>query len=169
MTPDTLLQVSALQRKLEAAKAEASIDGLTGIANRRNFDFTIQRWVLSHEKSEDPFAVAIFDIDNFKRLNDTLGHQAGDAVLRAVYGLGIDNPSAPEFSHLVRWAASGRLWRLVASDLRPQPTVGDHPDRRKRVVGIRLPAEEDDVEARAGRGDHGSILLNSPIYSRGTA
>jgi diguanylate cyclase (GGDEF)-like protein len=74
-------QVNILQRKLEAAKAEASIDGLTGIANRRNFDFTIQRWVIAHEKSEEPFTVAIFDIDHFKQINDGYGHQIGDHVL----------------------------------------------------------------------------------------
>jgi diguanylate cyclase (GGDEF)-like protein len=74
-------QVTVLQRKLEAAKAEASIDGLTGIANRRNFDFTIQRWVISHQKSEDSFSVAIFDIDNFTQINDGHGHQIGDRVL----------------------------------------------------------------------------------------
>lgn len=74
-------QISVLQHKLEVAKAEASIDGLTGVANRRNFDYTIQRWVIGHEKSEEPFTVAIFDIDNFKRINDTYGHQVGDQVL----------------------------------------------------------------------------------------
>ncbi len=76
-------QVTILQRKLEVAKAEASIDGLTGIANRRNFDFTIRRWVIGHERSEEPFTVAIFDIDNFKEINDTCGHQIGDRVLIA--------------------------------------------------------------------------------------
>ncbi len=76
-------QVTVLQRKLEAAKAEASIDGLTGIANRRNFDFTIQRWVIAHENIEEPFTVAIFDIDNFKQINDNYGHQRGDRVLIA--------------------------------------------------------------------------------------
>lgn len=74
-------QITVLQRKLEAAKAEASIDGLTGIANRRNFDFAIQRWVLAHEESEQPFTVAIFDIDNFKEINDSYGHQIGDQIL----------------------------------------------------------------------------------------
>jgi diguanylate cyclase (GGDEF)-like protein len=74
-------QVTVLQRKLEAARAEASIDGLTGIANRRNFDYTIQRWVIAHEKSEGPFTVAIIDIDNFKQINDSYGHPVGDQVL----------------------------------------------------------------------------------------
>jgi asparagine synthase (glutamine-hydrolysing) len=41
----------------------------------------------------------------------------GDAVLRAVYGVGLDAPDAPAFSHLVRWTASSKLWRLLAPEL----------------------------------------------------
>jgi diguanylate cyclase len=74
-------QISVLQQKLDEARAEASNDGLTGIANRRNFDFTIQRWVAGYETNETPFTVAIIDIDCFKMVNDTYGHQAGDQVL----------------------------------------------------------------------------------------
>jgi diguanylate cyclase len=74
-------QIAILQQKLEVAKEEALLDGLTGVANRRNFDYTIQRWVVSHEKNQEPFTVAIFDIDNFKQVNDTHGHLIGDHVL----------------------------------------------------------------------------------------
>jgi diguanylate cyclase (GGDEF)-like protein len=76
-------QISVLQCKLEVAKAEASLDGLTGVANRRNFDYTIQRWIIAHDKSEKPFTVAIIDLDNFKHINDNYGHQIGDQVLAA--------------------------------------------------------------------------------------
>jgi diguanylate cyclase len=74
-------QIAGLQKKLEEAKAEASLDGLTGIANRRNFDFTFQRWVVAHDKSEEPFTVALLDLDSFKHVNDNYGHQIGDQVL----------------------------------------------------------------------------------------
>lgn len=74
-------QIISLQKRLEEAKVEASLDGLTGIANRRNFDFTIQRWVIAHEKNEEPFTIALFDLDNFKEINDSFGHQVGDQVL----------------------------------------------------------------------------------------
>jgi diguanylate cyclase len=74
-------KVAALQRKLEAARTEAALDGLTGIANRRSFDFAIQRWVRAHEKNEEPFTVAFFDLDNFKKINDNYGHPVGDQVL----------------------------------------------------------------------------------------
>jgi diguanylate cyclase len=74
-------QVVALQQKLDEAKTEASLDALTGIANRRSFDFAIKRWVRSHEKSENPFTTAFFDLDNFKKINDSYGHQVGDQAL----------------------------------------------------------------------------------------
>jgi asparagine synthase (glutamine-hydrolysing) len=45
-----------------------------------------------------------------------LGGQ-GDAVLRATYGPGIHHPGAPAFSHLVRWTASARLWRLLSAEI----------------------------------------------------
>jgi len=76
-------RISALQKKLEEAKVEASLDGLTGIANRRYFDFTLQRWIAAHHKSEEPFVVALLDLDNFKQINDNYGHQVGDQVLTA--------------------------------------------------------------------------------------
>ncbi len=76
-------KITNLQKKLEEAKVEASMDGLTGIANRRYFDYTIRRWVAAHQKSEEPFVVALFDLDNFKQVNDNHGHQVGDQVLTA--------------------------------------------------------------------------------------
>jgi diguanylate cyclase len=74
-------QIVALQRKLDEAKTEASLDALTGIANRRSFDITFQRWIRAHEKSEEPFTTAFLDLDDFKRINDNYGHPVGDQVL----------------------------------------------------------------------------------------
>jgi len=56
---------------------EAAHDGLTGLANRRTLDAELDRW--SAERGT--FAVALLDVDHFKRVNDTYSHQVGDAVL----------------------------------------------------------------------------------------
>lgn len=61
----------------------ATVDGLTGLFVRRYFDHRLgEEWERSTRYS-NPFVVAIFDLDNFKKINDTYGHQIGDKVLRA--------------------------------------------------------------------------------------
>jgi diguanylate cyclase (GGDEF)-like protein len=62
----------------------ASLDGLTGLANRRGFDRQLERdWQQAGERSE-PIALMMIDIDHFKLFNDRYGHVAGDSCLRAV-------------------------------------------------------------------------------------
>jgi diguanylate cyclase (GGDEF)-like protein len=71
----------ALQQQL---REQAIRDGLTGLHNRRFFDELAPVMLADAERTNSPLTVAMIDIDHFKRLNDTYGHQAGDAVLRAI-------------------------------------------------------------------------------------
>jgi len=59
-------------------------DGLTGLHNRSYLEESLGREESRARRSALPFGVMMIDIDNFKRFNDTLGHAAGDAVLRAI-------------------------------------------------------------------------------------
>jgi diguanylate cyclase (GGDEF)-like protein len=68
----------------------ASTDELTGVANRREFLNLLQRSIDLARNSGEMLAVAIFDIDHFKRVNDTYGHPAGDAVIRKVAAIALD-------------------------------------------------------------------------------
>lgn len=60
----------------------ATSDALTGLANRRLFDETLERAVARARRTGEPLAVAVLDIDHFKAVNDEHGHQVGDEVLR---------------------------------------------------------------------------------------
>lgn len=75
-----------LRASLNAARTQAIIDPLTGVANRRAYDERMEieysRWKRKHE----PMALAIMDIDHFKHINDTYGHPVGDKVLKVVAG-----------------------------------------------------------------------------------
>jgi diguanylate cyclase (GGDEF)-like protein len=62
----------------------ASLDGLTGLANRRGFDRQLERNWQQAGKHCEPIALMMIDIDHFKLFNDRYGHVAGDACLRAV-------------------------------------------------------------------------------------
>ncbi len=61
---------------------EARTDALTGLFNRRAFDRSTDELYAAWSKSNESFSLCLLDIDHFKRINDSQGHQAGDEVLR---------------------------------------------------------------------------------------
>jgi diguanylate cyclase (GGDEF)-like protein len=65
------------------ARRLASTDELTQLANRRQFDEALGAEVVRAERFNDPVAVVVADLDNFKEVNDRFGHDVGDLVLRA--------------------------------------------------------------------------------------
>jgi diguanylate cyclase (GGDEF)-like protein len=68
-------------------KAQAVTDSLTGLANRRAFDQSLQHELARAERYGTPLALLIIDIDSFKLFNDTYGHLAGDERLKATAAL----------------------------------------------------------------------------------
>ena len=92
-TPDSRMsELSSIYAEMEVASKEvadvrlqAHQDKLTGLYNRRFFDECLQKQL----NSGAPFGVVMFDLDDFKRVKDTHGHQAGDVVLKRVSKLGM--------------------------------------------------------------------------------
>jgi diguanylate cyclase (GGDEF)-like protein len=85
---DMAAKLAAREEELQIANEHleelASLDGLTGLANRRAFDREIERaWQRANEH-RTPLALMMIDIDHFKLFNDRYGHVAGDTCLRAV-------------------------------------------------------------------------------------
>ena len=85
---ERLLGSLALQAAAALANAHlyemAMVDGLTGLFVRRYFDARLDEEIERARRYRTPFAVAMLDIDDFKRLNDTHGHLVGDRVLREI-------------------------------------------------------------------------------------
>ena len=73
------LQLETFNGQLEK---EVNIDALTGAYNRRAFRTILDKALEQRDVNKKPFVLAIIDIDHFKRVNDTYGHQKGDDVLR---------------------------------------------------------------------------------------
>ncbi len=76
--------------EIDAVTRRASTDGLTGLVNRRAFDEHLKRLLNETDRFGQPLALILADIDHFKRINDTWGHEAGDEVLRRVAGKLLD-------------------------------------------------------------------------------
>lgn len=80
-----LLEVTRqLEEAVEKLNRLSSLDGLTGIANRRRFDEYLEQEWKSGRRHFKPLSLVMVDIDFFKAYNDTYGHQAGDECLKTV-------------------------------------------------------------------------------------
>ncbi|AZO02271.1 diguanylate cyclase [Mesorhizobium sp. M2A.F.Ca.ET.037.01.1.1] len=75
------VSLSARSQTLEQA---ALTDGLTGMQNRRYFDDALREYLHEFRRIDRPVGLMILDLDHFKQVNDTHGHDVGDEVLRAV-------------------------------------------------------------------------------------
>lgn len=80
-------RVDALEVELRRLSDEVSTDQLTQVANRRGLLSAFEAERSRQDRQGSPLAVALLDIDNFKRLNDELGHGAGDEALRTLAAL----------------------------------------------------------------------------------
>jgi diguanylate cyclase (GGDEF)-like protein len=81
---ETLRDITVQHEAQLALKALASVDGLTGLANRRTFDEMLDQECRRAQRTGAAVSLLMVDLDHFKAFNDALGHQAGDDCLRQV-------------------------------------------------------------------------------------
>jgi diguanylate cyclase (GGDEF)-like protein len=80
----TVLDMSVVRHLHQQLEFQAVTDPLTGLLNRRGFYQTVENLLLRNERSSTTPVLLYLDLDGFKRVNDSLGHDAGDRVLRWV-------------------------------------------------------------------------------------
>jgi diguanylate cyclase (GGDEF)-like protein len=76
----------SLSARSETLQQAALTDALTGMQNRRYFDDALKEYLDEFKRIDKPVGLMIFDLDHFKQVNDTHGHDVGDECLRAVAG-----------------------------------------------------------------------------------
>ena len=107
-------RTAALTNAYEQIKTMALTDPLTGLANRRMMMDRIKQEVLRFKRSQKPFALVIGDIDHFKVVNDTHGHDFGDFVLVALARLMTESLRAEDA--VSRWGGEEFLFLLPDTD-----------------------------------------------------
>jgi diguanylate cyclase len=78
----TQVEIAKLHQELDRVSTQARHDPLTGALNRRGLEEALEKEISTVRRKETPLSVGLLDIDNFKALNDALGHANGDSALK---------------------------------------------------------------------------------------
>jgi diguanylate cyclase (GGDEF)-like protein len=138
-------RVQTLEQSLTRARADAATDALTGIPNRGAFDLALREWLGRAARDGRAFTLAMVDLDDFKRINDTHGHPVGDRVIIAaarllgsglVDGEFVARFGGEEFALLLQTTSVGKAKeRLVALLARVAPAYEyDHLGEKRFVT-----------------------------------
>jgi len=184
-----LLRIKALQEELARANAEllrvSQTDGLTGVDNRRHIEERLTEAFGHAARLNESLAVVMTDVDHFKSVNDTYGHQAGDAVLKQVaevlrdtareidrvgrYGgeeflvllPGASLEDARRYADRARAAVAGREFAYEGGALRRTLSAGvaawPHPDVRHQEALVKL---ADDALYAAKTGGRNRVVAH---------
>ena len=104
-----------LKNKNKILNNLANIDVLTGLNNRRSMDLVIKNEIKHFENTNKNFCVAICDIDNFKNINDTYGHDCGDLIIKGIADI-LTNSKQKYDVEVCRWGGEEFLI-LIRDDL----------------------------------------------------
>jgi len=135
-------RLARLRKERDAYRREAVVDTLTGIPNRRSIRLTLERLLVAQWH----FAVLFFDVDHFKKVNDTFGHEVGDQVLKAVAG-GLEATLGPE-DHLGRYGGEEFVVVLEGADRELALAAGER--YRTAIERLSIPAIGRPITASVG-------------------
>lgn len=122
-------EIRARRRMEEELKKLAMTDNLTKLSNRAKFYEVIEREVERFKRHSQPLSLLLFDIDDFKTINDTYGHNVGDEALKSLTRL--VSAQLREIDYFVRWG--GDEFIIVAPDTGIEKATA-LAERARRVV-----------------------------------
>ena len=143
---DMTFELLMTNRRLESAQQDlvqaAITDSLTGCHNRRFFEQVVDRELQRHARFRLPLSLLFVDIDRFKAVNDTLGHEAGDRVLR--YVASFLKRHIREADYVFRWGGDEFLVMITC--------LGDEAERKARRLKAAFDAAPEAVDLPPGIG-----------------
>ncbi|MCM2287971.1 MAG: GGDEF domain-containing protein [Sulfuritalea sp.] len=123
------------KRLMEHLRENALRDPMTGLYNRRFLEDYVGALVNSSQRRKSPFAVLMLDLDFFKQVNDTHGHEAGDKVIKTLADLLIRNLRGSDMA--VRYG--GEEFLLVLTDTGAEPALKVAEKIRAEVEATKIP------------------------------
>ncbi|NJD61954.1 MAG: sensor domain-containing diguanylate cyclase [Deltaproteobacteria bacterium] len=150
MLADLLSNALQNAERIEAAEMHTWFDPLTGIANRFYFARRFESEVRRAKNYMHPLSVLLFDIDGFKQINDTFGHQAGDVVLKKLAEIA---RSCTRSSDLVARYGGDEFVVLLASSNKER-ALGYSENLKEKITAmeIRIPGVEEPIRVTISGG-----------------
>lgn len=168
----------SLEEKCEALHAEATKDPMTKVANRAEFDRMQALFIEAHQQARLPCSLIMTDIDHFKSINDTFGHQAGDEaiimvanVLKQMCRAGdlVARYGGEEFAVLCA-DCTGEAAAARADQIRKKLSETPHPNLgNKRLTasfGVAQLQTGDSAETMLGRADRALLMAKEQGRNR---
>jgi diguanylate cyclase len=148
-------EIESLREQLEIVRVQATTDALTGIFNRKKFETALEEMAQEADVTGQPLCLIYCDIDHFKRVNDTFGHQTGDQVIRFVATV-LDR-AKPKGGLVAR--IGGEEFALLAPATSKKETLQIAERIRQAVAGKRL-------VRRSSNEDLGQITISLGVAER---
>ncbi len=118
------------RKKLEdALKIAATIDKLTDIYNRRKFEDILKQEIERTKRYKSPLSLVMFDLDHFKNINDTYGHQVGDYVLKTIANIVRNNIRITDF--FGRWGGEEFMILMPETTLK---NAGELTEKLRNII-----------------------------------
>ncbi len=157
----TLLTVNRNQRQLQKM---ATTDALTGLLNRQALTTLFHQLALVSKRTGKPMSGILFDIDHFKHVNDTLGHLAGDAVIRQVAELA--QTVVRESDVVTRWGGEEYLVLLNDCKLPQALMIAEKLRLRVAAHNFALPSGPMTVTISLGVAQHDENETETSFFTR---
>ncbi len=113
-----------LRQRIKKERDMAMVDPLTGIPNRFAYNERLAQEVARWKRYKNPLVLSVWDVDNFKRINDNYGHQAGDKVLTVIARLFQDKVRETDFA--ARFGGEEFVLLLPETDMEQASVVAEH-------------------------------------------
>ncbi|WP_284358333.1 GGDEF domain-containing protein [Candidatus Phycosocius spiralis] len=150
-------EIEMLRGELERVRIEAATDPLTGLANRKEFEARMSDMFAASDRGGGPITLIMADIDLFKRVNDTFGHQTGDQVIKFVAT--VMERVKPD---------SGLVARLGGEEFALIAPMADRKAAIEIAENIRLAVESKRLVRRSSNEDLGKITVSLGVSQRRT-